>query len=91
MYLRLSALVATDFSQCLLVASGHVTMPLCKETNKMDLAGLTAVNRLEVIVTVDRVEIVVIGELLFRDCLLGLQAKDSIDVLFLLGICKFPP
>ena len=91
MYLRLSALVAADFSQCLLVASGHVTMPLSEETNKVDLVCLTAVDCLIVIVTVDRVESVVIGELLLGDCLLGLQAKDSIDVLFLLFFCKLPP
>lgn len=91
MALRLSTPVTTDFSQCLLVASGHVAMPLSEETNKVDLVGLTAVDCLEVIITVDRVEPVVIGELLLGDCLLGLQAEDSIDVLFLLDIGKFPP
>lgn len=87
----MSALVAADFSQCLLVAGGHVTMPLREKSNKVNLVGLTAVDCLEVVVTVDRVESVVIGELLLGDCLLGLQAKDSIDVLFLLGFLKFPP
>jgi hypothetical protein len=66
-------------------------MPLSEETNKVDLVGLTAVDCLEVIITVDRVEPVVIGELLLGDCLPGLQAEDSIDVLFLLDIGKFPP
>lgn len=91
MCLRLSTLVTTDFSQCLLVAGGHVTMPLSEETNKVDLVSLTAVDRLIVIVTVDRVESVIIGELLLGDCFLGLQAKHSIDVFFLLDIGKFAP
>ena len=91
MDLRLSTLVTADFPQCLLVAGGHVAMPLSEETNKVDLVGLTAVDCLEVIVTVDWVEPVVIRELLLGDCLLGLQAEDSIDVLFLLDIGKFPP
>jgi hypothetical protein len=47
-------------------------MPLREETDKVDFVGLTAVDGLEIVVTVDRVEIVVIGELLFGDCLLGL-------------------
>lgn len=69
---RLGALVATDFSQCLLVAGGDITMPLGEETDKVYLVGLTAVNCLEIVVTIDRIEPVVIGELLFGDCLLGL-------------------
>jgi hypothetical protein len=91
MYLRLSTLVTTDFPQCLLIAGGHVTMPLSEEPNKVDLVGLTAVDRLEIIVSIDRVEPVIIRELLLGDCLLGLQAKDSIDVRFLLDFSKFPP
>ena len=66
-------------------------MPLSEEANKVNLVGLTAVDCLEVIVTVDRVEPVVIGELLLGDRLLGLQAEDSIDVFFLLDVGKFPP
>lgn len=66
-------------------------MPLSKETNKVNLVGLAAVDCLEVIVTVDWVEPVVIGELLLGDCLLGLQTEDGIDVLFLLDFGKFPP
>lgn len=66
-------------------------MPLGEETDKVDLVGLTAVDCLEIVVTVDRVESVVIGELLFGDCLFGLQAEDSIDVFFLLDVGKFPP
>ena len=66
-------------------------MPLGEETNKVDLVGLTAVHCLEIVVTVDRVEPVVIGELSLGDCFLGLQAKDSIDVFFLLDVGKFPP
>jgi hypothetical protein len=57
----------------------------------VDLVCLTAVDCLIVIVTVDRVESVVIGELLLGDCFLSLQAKDSIDVFFLLDIGKFAP
>ena len=90
-YLRLSTFVTTDFSQCLLVACGHVTMPLSEEANKVDLVCLTAVDRLEIIVTVDRVEPVIIGELLLGNCFLSLQAKDSVDVRFLLDLSKFPP
>lgn len=89
--LRLGALVATGFSQCLLITGSDVTMPLREETDKVDLVGLTAVDRLEIVVTVDRVESVVIGELLFSDCLFSLQAKDSIDVFFLLDVGEFPP
>jgi hypothetical protein len=66
-------------------------MPLSEETNKVDLVCLTAVDGLVVIVTVDRVESVVVGKLLFGDCFLGLQAKNSIDVFFLLDIGKFAP
>ena len=66
-------------------------MPLREKSHEVNFVGLTAVDCLEVVVTVDRVESVVIGELLLGDCLLGLQAKDSIDVLFLLFFCEFPP
>lgn len=47
-------------------------MPLREETNKVDLVRLAAVNRLEIVETVDRVEPVVIGELLLGDCFLSL-------------------
>jgi hypothetical protein len=88
---RLGALVTTDFSQRLLVGVRHITMPLRKETDKVDLVGLTAVDCLEVIIAVYRVESIVIGELLLRDSFLGLQAKDGIDVLLLLDIREGSP
>ena len=66
-------------------------MPLGEETDKVDLVGLTAVDRLEIVVTVDWVESIVIGELLFSDCLFSLQAKNSIDIFFLLDVGKFSP
>jgi hypothetical protein len=66
-------------------------MPLRKETDKVDLVGLTAVDCLEVIIAVYRVESIVIGELLLRDSFLGLQAKDGIDVLLLLDIREGSP
>jgi hypothetical protein len=47
-------------------------MPLREETNEMDLVGLTAVDCLEVVVTIDRIEAGVIGELVFGNCVLGL-------------------
>lgn len=57
----------------------------------MDLVGLAAVDCLEIVVTVDRVESCVIGELLFRDCFLGLQAQDGIDVFLLLDVWQGSP
>jgi hypothetical protein len=69
---RLGACVATDVSQCPLVLGRNVTMPLREETNEMDLVGLTAVDCVEVVVTIDRIEAGVIGELVFGNCVLGL-------------------
>lgn len=49
-----------------------VAVPLREEPNEVDLIGLTAVDGLEVVETVDRLESVVIGELLLGNCFFGL-------------------
>jgi hypothetical protein len=91
LYLRLSALVATDFPQRLFVASGQVTMPLREEADEVNLVSLATMHCLEVVETIDRIESVVICELFLGDGLFGLQTEDSIDVLFLLDIRKSAP
>jgi len=52
---------------------------------------LATVDCLEVVETVDGIESVVIGELLFGDRFFSLQAKDRIDVLLLLDVRKSSP
>jgi hypothetical protein len=89
--LRLGALVTTHFSQRLLVGVRDITVPLREETDKVDLIGLTAVDCLEVIIAVDRVESIVVGELLLGDSFFGLQTKDGIDVLLLLDVREGSP
>jgi hypothetical protein len=66
-------------------------VPLREETDKVDLVSLTAVDCLEVIIAVDRVESIVVGELLLGNSFLGLQAKDGIDVLLLLNVREGSP
>lgn len=91
LYLRLSALVATDFPQRLFVAGSQVTMPLREETDEVNLVSLATMHCLEVVETIDRIESVVICELFLGDGFFGLQTEDSIDVLFLLDIRKSAP
>jgi hypothetical protein len=69
----------------------NITVPLREETDKVDLVSLTAVDCLEVIIAVDRVESIVVGELLLGNSFLGLQAKDGIDVLLLLNVREGSP
>jgi hypothetical protein len=69
----------------------NITVPLREETDEVDLIGLAAVDCLEVIIAIDRVESIVIGELLLGDSFFGLQAKNGIDVLLLLDIREGSP
>lgn len=89
--LRLGALVATNVSQGTLILGSEVTVPLGKESNEVDLVCLAAVYSLEVIVTVERVELVIVGELLLGDRVLALQAEDSVDVFLSLRVAQCSP
>lgn len=66
-------------------------MPLREEANEVDLVSLAAVDSLEIVVTVDRVVLIAVGELLLGDSRLLLQTEDGIDVLLLLGIGQRSP
>jgi len=59
--------------------------------DEVDVGCLTVVNSMEVIVTVDRVQSSVIGELFLRDGWVVLKAKDGIDVVFTLDRGQFTP
>ena len=66
-------------------------MPLCEEPDPVDIVRLAAVDRLEVVETIEWVESGVVGELLPGDWFFGLQAKDCVDVFLLLGVCEGSP
>ena len=66
-------------------------MPLCEEPDPVDIVRLAAVDRLEVVETIEWVESGVVGELLPGDWFFGLQAKDCVDVFLLLDVCEGSP
>lgn len=89
--LRLGALVATNVSQGAFIFGSEVTVPLGKESNEVDLVRLATVYSLKVVVTVERAELVIVGELLLSDGVLALQAEYSIDVLLSLRVAQCSP
>jgi len=60
-------------------------------TNEVDVGCLAVVHGMEVVVAVDRVQSCVVGELLFCDSWVVLEAKDSINVVFSLDSGQFTP
>lgn len=88
---RLGSLVAAHISQGALVLGSEVAVPLGKVTDKVNLVCLAAVDSLEVVVAVQRVEFVIVCKLLLGDGLLALQAEDSVDVLLPFNITQSSP
>lgn len=68
-----------------------VPVPRRKVTNEVDVVRLVVVHRMEVIVTVDRVQGAVVGELLLGNGRVVLKAKDSSDVILTLDGGQFAP
>lgn len=68
-----------------------VPVPRRKVTDEVDVVRLAAVHSMEVIVTVDRVEGGVVGELLLGDGWVVLKAKDGSDVVLTLDGGQFTP
>jgi len=91
LFLRLAALVSADIPQRTLVLVHKVPVPRRKVTDEVDVVRLVVMHRMEVIVTVDRVQGAVVGELLLGDGRVVLQAKDGSDVILTLDGGQFTP
>jgi len=90
-FLRLAALVSANIPQCTLVLVHKVPVPRRKVTDEVDVVRLVVMHRMEVIVTVDRVQGAVVGELLLGDGRVVLKAKDGSDVILTLDGGQFTP
>jgi hypothetical protein len=60
-------------------------------TDEVDVGRLAVVHSMEVIVTVDRVQGGVVGELLLRDGWVVLKTENGLDVVFALDSGQFTP
>ena len=87
----MAALVSANIPQRTLIFVHKVPVPRRKVTDEVDVVRLVVMHRMEVIVTVDRVQGAVVGELLLGDGRVVLQAKDGSDVILTLDGGQFTP